>query len=154
MDIQSAVERFGDMVTRLSCVNLRCLCDAEDAFQNVFLKLHTHPAILEKPPDEVKRWLVTVTVNECKDQNRRLFHRDHDAWEELSAACEQDFDRNVLHAVRSLPPKYARVIYLHYYEGYSVRELAMMLKSKENTIKSQLLRGRELLKGELSDGTE
>jgi RNA polymerase sigma-70 factor (ECF subfamily) len=54
----------------------------------------------------------------------------------------------------TLPEKYREVIYLFYYAGYSVLELASILDSKENTIKSRLKRGREMLKEILTDKEE
>ena len=50
-----------------------------------------------------------------------------------------------------MPEKYRTVIHLFYYEGYSIKEIALMLGKKENTIASQLSRGREWLKGMLSE---
>ena len=55
----------------------------------------------------------------------------------------------VLEAVLSLPQKYKDPIYLHYYEGYTAREIGEMLHKKENTVYSLLSRGRELLKQKL-----
>ena len=56
-----------------------------------------------------------------------------------------------MESVMALPEKYREVIYLHYYAGYSVLELAAILKIRENTIKSRLRRGRELLRTMLTD---
>jgi RNA polymerase sigma-70 factor (ECF subfamily) len=63
-------------------------------------------------------------------------------------------DRTLLDTVMTLPEKYREVIYLFYYAGYSVLELASILDSKENTIKSRLKRGREMLKEILTDKEE
>lgn len=60
-------------------------------------------------------------------------------------------DRTILDTVMTLPEKYREVIYLFYYAGYSVIELASILNSNENTIKSRLKRGREMLKEILTD---
>jgi len=51
--------------------------------------------------------------------------------------------------VLSLPKKYKDVIYLHYYEGYTVPEMAKLLNKKENTIYSHLHRARALIKKKL-----
>ena len=50
--------------------------------------------------------------------------------------------------MRNLPMKYLQVIELYYFEGYSVAEISDILSANENTVKSRLKRGRELLKGE------
>ena len=49
----------------------------------------------------------------------------------------------------ALPERYKLVIYLHYYEGYTAKEIGKLLNKKENTIYSLLSRGREQLKLEL-----
>ena len=48
-----------------------------------------------------------------------------------------------------LPAKYKIILYLYYFEGYSIKELSKLLRRKESTIQSQLSRGRERLKLEL-----
>ena len=49
-------------------------------------------------------------------------------------------------AVLALPEKYRRVVYLHDYEGYTAPEIARILGTKENTVYTQLSRGRGLLR--------
>jgi RNA polymerase sigma-70 factor (ECF subfamily) len=57
--------------------------------------------------------------------------------------------------LQALPSKYRIPLYLYYYEEYSVREISECLRVKEGTIKSQLSRGRELLKENLKgDGAD
>ena len=61
-----------------------------------------------------------------------------------------DYESNeVIDCLRTLPEKYRAPMLLHYCQGYSVRETAAILHRREGTVKSQLSRGRELLKGEL-----
>ena len=145
------VEQYADTVTKLCFLQLQNRADAEDAWQNVFYKLYKNPKMWSKPHEELRKWLVTVTLNECRDAKRRLFHRNHADIDELPVACEQDFDFNLINEVRKLPAKYAQVIILFYFEGYSVSEISRILSEKENTVKSRLKRGRELLKGVLTD---
>lgn len=145
------VEKYADTVTRLCFVNLENKSDAEDIWQNVFFKLWRSPKMWSKPDEELRKWLVTVTLNECRDAKRRLFHRNHADIDELQVAYEQEQDLALIHEVRALPAKYAQPIILFYFEGYSVREIAVILSEKENTVKSRLQRGRELLKGALTD---
>ncbi len=150
-DFEILVEKYADTVTRICFVNLENRADAEDAWQNVFIKLFKSKKIWSKPEDELRKWLVTVTLNECRDIKRKLFHRNHYDIDELNVSYSEDFNRNVISAVRSLPLKYLQVIELYYFEGYSVAEISDILSANENTIKSRLKRGRELLKGEFSN---
>ena len=49
----------------------------------------------------------------------------------------------------NLPTKYRTVIHLFYYEEFTVKEIANILNSNESTVKSQLSRGRDLLRESL-----
>lgn len=148
---EKAVEKYSDMITGLCLVRLGNRHDAEDCYQNIFLKLFKNKEILMEEPEHIKSWLIRVAINECK--NRFRFLSRHKT-EPLSFAddCSIEMeDRTILDAVMTLPEKYREVIYLFYYAGYSVIELASILNSNENTIKSRLKRGREMLKEILTD---
>ena len=60
-------------------------------------------------------------------------------------------DNSLLELVLNLPEKYKLPIYLYYYEGYSCLEISKILNKKENTIYSDLNRGRNLLKIEMEE---
>lgn len=68
-----------------------------------------------------------------------------------AAAFEDPADGRLFAAVMELPERYRSVIHLFYYEDYSVREIAEILHSREGTVKSQLNRGRALLKTKLKE---
>lgn len=140
------VERYSDMVTRICYVRFNCLADAEDCWQNVFIKLYVSKEMWQKSEDYLRRWLITVTLNECRDIHRKLFRRNHYDIDKLVIAHIEDFDRSLLHAVKALPYKYSEAIYLYHFEGYNISEISGILGRNENTIKSQLKRGREMLK--------
>ena len=55
----------------------------------------------------------------------------------------------LLEAVISLPEKYRRVVYLHYYEGYTVPEISEILGINVNTVYTHLARGKDLLRDAL-----
>ena len=60
-------------------------------------------------------------------------------------------DSRLFEAVMRLPDKYRTAIHLFYYEDYSIREIAGILRCREGTVKSQLSRGRTLLKTMLKE---
>lgn len=60
-------------------------------------------------------------------------------------------DKSLFEAVMSLPAKYRTVIHLFYYEDYSVARIAEILHTRAGTVKSQLNRGRQLLKTKLME---
>ena len=54
-------------------------------------------------------------------------------------------------AVMALPRKYRVPLYLYYYEGFPVKEVAALCGLKDSTVRTRLQRARERLKKELSD---
>ncbi|MEI3363121.1 MAG: sigma-70 family RNA polymerase sigma factor [Oscillospiraceae bacterium] len=58
----------------------------------------------------------------------------------------QTEESGLLAAVHSLPEKYSAVLYLHYYEGYSIKEIAKLLGVPAPTVGTRLARGRERLR--------
>ncbi len=145
---EDLVDMFSDMVTRLCYVNLKNYHDVEDCYQNVFLKLWKNP-IREKSLLEVKKWLIVVTMNDCKDLKRKIFHRKCEDIDSLIIKTEDHTEYPMLQLVKSLPLNYATVLYLYYFEGYKIKEISIILKKNENTIKSWMKRGKEILKGEI-----
>lgn len=63
----------------------------------------------------------------------------------------QPEDRRLFQAVMRLPEKYRIVIHLFYYEEYSIEEISSALHRSIGTVKSQLSRGRKLLKSMLTE---
>ena len=51
-----------------------------------------------------------------------------------------------------MPQNYRNVIHLHYYEGYSINEIAELLHKKPATVGTWLARGRAALKKSLKGG--
>ena len=124
--------------------------DAEDIFQNVFLKYALTSAAFESPEHE-KAWILRVTVNECKDLLKSFFRSRSVSLEtvmEQAASMEEDH-REVLEAVLSLPQKYREVVYLHYYEGYTAPEIGRILGKNSNSVYTLLTRSKNLLREKL-----
>lgn len=157
VDVDEAVKTYADMVYRLAVLNMKNVPDAEDVFQEVFLKLLRYKKTIISE-EHLKAWLIRVTLNQCKSKamlnwNKRVVSLDEVA--EASAPEEKEDYSEVYEAVRNLPQKYREVIYLYYYDGYKINEIADILQRSEATIKTQLSRGRGLLnntlKGEFGD---
>ena len=146
-EVNKAIEQYSDMVLRLCTVYLKNSADAEDIFQNVFLKYALCDRTFESPEHE-KAWLIRVTVNACKDLLKSFFHSRTISLEALteyapSVTTEQ---YAVMEALWTLPRQYRDVIYLHYYEGYTAPEIAGILKRNPNTVYTHLNKGKQLLR--------
>lgn len=149
---ERAVEEYSDMVTGLCMLRLGNKHDAEDCYQNVFLKLFKNTDLLEEGnPEHLKAWLITTASNECKNRFRFLSRHKTECLDFVPLYYNDTSDKELIELVMSLPEKYREVIYLHYYVGYSVAELAKILNTREGTIKTRLRRAREALKLELTD---
>lgn len=146
--ITETLEKYSDMVRRICFLYLKNSADVDDIFQEVFLKLLQRKAPFDSDEHE-KAWLIRVTINKCKDVFKNFWHRNIDPIENAELIFEDNADKELMQVVLSLPKKYKDVIYLYYYEGYSVPEMSKLLDKKENTIYSHLHRAKALIKEKL-----
>ena len=159
VDIDDAVRRYADMVYRLAVLNTRNRYEAEDVFQEVFLKLFRHKEGICNE-EHLKAWLIRVTVNQCKSLAVTVWNKRRVSMEAVAEQGEEmqadEGESEVYEAVKKLPPKYREVIHLFYYEELQIKEIAAVLERNEATIKTQLARGRQMLekmlKGAFGDG--
>lgn len=144
-------EAYIDTVFRVAFNYIKSAADAEDITQNVFLKLLKEEKSFESD-EHVKRWLIRVTINECKNLVQARWWRQ-ESYEDYAATLQFDnpAHSDLFYAVMALPKKYRLPIYLHYYEEYSTQEIAEILKVSKNTVCTQLKRGRELLRKSLQE---
>lgn len=152
VEVAQAIEQHADTVRRLCMVYLKNDADAEDIFQNVFLKYALYSAAFESPEHEAA-WIVRVTINACKDLLRNVFRRRTVSLDQVAGLPEvsDPAHREVLEAVLSLPEKYRVAIYLHYYEGYTAPEIGKLTGRNVNTVYTLLNRGKNMLKEVLED---
>ena len=144
-------EQTMDTIYRLAFSCLKNPADADDVTQTVLLRLYETRKVFESDSHR-KNWLIRVTLNECKKHWRSPWRRteDLDAYTD-TLAFQDDRYRDLLRAVMELESKYRVVIYLHYYEGYSIREMAGLLKLPPGTVGTRLARGRSRLRDYLSE---
>ena len=144
-EVNRAVEQYADTVRRICLVHLKNYADTEDIFQTVFVKYLLHTAPFASPEHE-RAWIIRVTINACKDLLRSVFRRRTLSLEEVAEQpAPADEHRAVLQAAQALPAAYRDVVYLHYYEGYTVPEIAGILGKNVNTVYTRLTRARGLL---------
>lgn len=149
---RQAVEDHRDVVFRIALTYLRDRADADDVAQDVFLKLLKSDAQFESW-EHLRRWLIRVTINECKSLFRKPWRRVEDIEnlaDSLSAA--QDETKAVLSDVMRLPERFRVPIVLYYYLGFSTSEIAELLHVPAATVRTRLARGRSKLKFILEEG--
>ena len=148
----AAAEQHLDMVYRIALNWFRNPADAEDAAQTAMLKLWQADTEFADG-EHLRRWLVRVTLNACRDMARSPWRRHTVSLEELPEPAFSDEERRTIYrAVMTLPGKYRVPLYLYYYEGYSVAEIGELLHLNVSTVQTRLARARGKLKLELTEG--
>ncbi len=136
------VAQYTDTLLRIGYTWLGDLDDAKDICQIALIQAweagKTFPS-----PEEERAWIIRVAINACKDWKKSAWFRHRARLEEtLPLTVEPPKEDGLLDLVQSLPLKYRRVIYLRYYEGYEVKEIAKLLGEKAELVSNHLSRAR------------
>ncbi|MBQ6413857.1 MAG: sigma-70 family RNA polymerase sigma factor [Ruminococcus sp.] len=145
---EAVFRRYADMIYRVALHNLDDPADADDILQEVCLTLLTKK--IPEDEEHLKSWLIRVTINKCRDLSRSFWRRNRksiDDYEELEAEKPPE----IMVELQSLSESYRNIIYLYYYEEYTVSEIAQLLRMNVNTVKSGLRRARDQLKKLLTE---
>ncbi len=142
--IENTIRRHADMIYRIAYQNTGSYDDAEDILQEVSIALVTKNAPLDDE-EHLKRWLIRVTINKCRDLHRHLKVIETEPLEDHEDVPAEEKD-GVMEELQQLPEQYRNIIYLYYYEQYTLQEIAQILKKSINTISSGLQRARKQLK--------
>ena len=160
--IGEIMNKYGQEILQLvySYVNSKEV--AEDLTQDIFIKcyksLHTY-----KGKSKLRTWLWRIAINQCKDYikswyNKKVIVTENEYTYNVvqkesveQTVIQNDEDHSLASAVMNLPIKYREVIYLFYYEELAIKDIAMVIEVKENTIKTRLRRAKELLKKGLEE---
>ena len=144
--LEDAMERYGDAVYRLALGQTRSRADAEDVYQDVFLRLLDSGTAFESP-EHLKAWLLRVTLHCCVDLRRSAW------WKRtapLEAAAPLSEEKGALwQAVEALPADLRTAVWLHYVEGYGTDEIAEIVNCCPATVRTRLHRARKKLQTEL-----
>lgn len=150
---ERAARAYGDMIFRVACHALGHRQEAEDVTQTVLLRLYQQKGDFAGE-EHLKHWLLRVAVNESRKVLRSPWRKRRVPLEEWDAVTGGPEDSGVLDAVMALDAKYRLPVYLYYYEGLPVAEVAQALKSNPSTVQTRLQRAREKLKAALTDEKE
>lgn len=138
---------FADTVYRVAYHACKNAADSEDVMQDVLLKLY-QAKVEFASREHVRRWLIRVAVNQSRKLLRSAWFRRSAPLEDYAAVLEFEDpeESGLFQAVMDLPAKYRVPLYLYYYEGYAVREVAALCGLKESTAATRLQRARQKLK--------
>ena len=146
------VDLYSDSVFRLAMIKTKNKSDAEDVFQDTFIKLFK--CKLEFESDEhIKRWLMKVTVSTSIDLLKSFWQRCTTGMDE-DVSFYDETDKYVWDEIKKIPEKYRIPIHLYYFEGYSTDEIAVMTDEKPTTIRTRISRAKKMLNERMGDSYE
>ena len=154
-EITEAVEVHADDVLRACAVYMREQADREDAFQETFLRF-ARSSTTFNDVEHRKAWLIRVAVNVCKDMLKSAAYKTESLDQEQERGVTpvgddgQEAQRSLeseelLRMLDRLEEKYRIVLHLKYYEGYSAAKISQVTGMPENTVYTNLARGRRKL---------
>lgn len=146
---EKVIKFYADMVYRLAFARTGTKCDADEVFQEVFMRYIKKQPVF-KNEEHRKAWLIRVTIN-CSNQlwNSAWKRKIEPLAENIPFETKDDID--LYNELQQLPKKYREVIHLFYYEDMSLDEISQTLNRKNSTVRTQLTRARALLKNVLKE---
>lgn len=144
-DIREKVIKYSDMLYKICIVILCNEHDVQDVIQDTFCRY------LEKKPEfhdeeHEKAWLIKVATNICRDMMRFKIRHPKISIDEVENSITVPEQKETLRELLELPVKQKIVIYLHYVEGYQIKEIADILGTTEGAVKMRLKRGKEQMR--------
>ena len=124
--------------------------DTEDILQRTFIKLYRNIDKFNSSDENVKKWLFRVAINDSKNMLKSMWRMKKVNLEDYDNIASVDKDKNnLLKSLNYVGIKYRVPLYLYYFEGYNIKEIAELMNLSESGIKSRLKRGKEKLKKEM-----
>lgn len=144
-EIRELVMKYSDMLCKICIVILCNEEDVQDAIQDTFCRY------LEKKPqfrdeEHEKAWFIRVATNICRDMVRFKIRHPKISIDEVEHTLAAPEQKSTLKELLELPVKQKIVIYLHYVEGYRIKEIADILGIAEGAVKMRLLRGKKQMR--------
>lgn len=146
-----AYEKYSLLLWKTIHMYIQDDSECEDILQEVFLKL-----LLKNPKfksEEHKRnWLLRVAINKSKDYHRSFWKKNIEVAEKQIELVSDEKETEIQGYIAALPKKYKDVIILHYFFGYSVKEISEILRIGESSVKMRLSRARSKMRTDMEEG--
>lgn len=141
---EKVIRYYSDMVYRLAFARTGTKHDADDVFQEIFLRYVKKKPVFQDE-EHRKAWLIRVTIN-CSNNfwSSSWKKKTQELTDEIVFETEETV--NLYAELQQLPLKYRDVIHLFYYENMSLEEISRTLNRKNSTVRTQLTRARIILK--------
>ena len=153
--VQELVDMYKNNIYAAAFNICKSAADAEDVVQETFLQYYTTKKEFDDEK-HIRYWILRVAINKAKNIQSSFRRKNETALEDYveTLTFETPESRELFEEVMKLPEKYRVVIHLFYYEDYSVKEIAKILRVTESSVKVRLSRGRAKLKDALKEGWE
>ncbi|MDP4089967.1 MAG: RNA polymerase sigma factor [Bacillota bacterium] len=162
---RSLFNNHRDKVARTAFLILKDNQHVEEVVQETFLQVCQKIKKLSDPT-LFEGWLYKITVNQCFQilrKQRKMNTSSLDQYVESGFEVNtggftpediilaNDTKEKLLKAIYSLPTKYTLVVILYYYNNFSVKEIADIIKESESNVKTRLFRARKMLEKSLRE---
>lgn len=154
--VEEILENYGNKVLKLCFLQLGNKEEAEDATQEVFLKVFKN---IKKYNGEATMytWVYRITINTCYDvlkKRKKSNHEDLSLYIDFLKESKETEEiilrsltsKNIREALMKVGEKYRVLLYMYYFEELKISHIADILNEKENTIKTRLKRGKNALR--------
>jgi RNA polymerase sigma-70 factor (ECF subfamily) len=156
--------RHAHAVRSVACRILRNEAEADDLVQEVFLFVFRKAALFDPSQGTARSWIVQVTYHRAIDRRRYLTSRRYYTFEDVDASAQEPPDgrRPIPSWERSLDGVWGkktaaelrsllsadqlRTIELHFFEGYSLEEIAELMGQSLVNVRHHYYRGLEKLR--------
>jgi RNA polymerase sigma-70 factor, ECF subfamily len=158
--IDQLMREYSDDILHLVYTYVKNRTIAEDLAQEIFIECYEKLNQFNQQ-STIKTWLYRIASNHCKDYLRSWHYRkitlSNKVFDHIPSKSKQVEEEVIKHseensltnAVMNLPLKYREVVFLHYYEELSLKEISKITSVNINTLKTRLKRAKELLKDKM-----
>lgn len=158
--IDQLMSEYSDDILHLVYTYVKNRTIAEDLAQEIFIKCYEKLNQFNQQ-STIKTWLYRIASNHCKDYLRSWHYRkitlSNKVFDHIPSKSKQVEEEVIKHseensltnAVMNLPLKHREVVFLHYYEELSLKEISKITSVNINTLKTRLKRAKELLKDKM-----
>ncbi|QDP39189.1 sigma-70 family RNA polymerase sigma factor [Radiobacillus deserti] len=152
------VKTYSEEVKRIIYFYIKDPIMAEDILQDTFISCYKKLSSF-RHQSSYKTWLIRIAINQSKDYLKKSYvkrivlgqirEKPSTLYTPEYRTLQNERDKAIINQVNQLPVKQKDVILLYYYEEYDIEEIAEVLQTKQNTVKTRLYRARETLKRNL-----
>lgn len=152
-EIAGLYEKYYEMIWKICLTQLGSPHDACDGTQETFTKF-IQCGKKFRDEEHKKAWLIRTAINYCRNVQKSSWNKkranicDDEYISSLYSAADEDAETNreVMRTLMTLPDKYRSILYLYYYEGYSLKEISNILKVNPSTLRSRFTKAKEVMK--------